>query len=215
MTQTKAVLIFGACVMAAAIGLIVMMGGGEEATTATPTKPTEPTGRITGSAATPPPLAETRKGEKPTVTASDTPRQPAAAEGTKEYELDGRKVRDHRSGDRAPIDVPPAVHPAEGPRIPSKLTSAIGQKVRAKVEECGKQIPAAARGEKPRVEGLVVIAIKNKVVTVTSATMQLRNVEGAAVDTAKACIEAGALTITESSTEPDLASYDINISFGL
>jgi hypothetical protein len=217
MTQTKAVLIFGACVIAAAVGLIVMMGGDgdDAATTTTQTKPTETGGSAGNAASPPPPVAGERNRDQPVVSSNDTPRGPAVAEGPTEYELDGRKVRDHRAGDRKPIDIPPAVHPAEGPRIASSLTSEIGQKVRAKVSECGAQIPADQRGEKPRAEGLVVIAIKNKQVTVNSATIQLRNVEGAAVEPAKACIEAAALAITQGTTEPDVASYDINISFSL
>lgn len=216
MTQTKAVLIFGACVMAAAIGLIVLMGGDDdEASTSTQTKPTEPAARA--GSAEPPPVADDRNRDKPVVSSSDEPRAPApaVAEGPKEYDLNGRKVRDHRAGDHAPIDIPPAVHPAEGPRIASSLTSEIGQKVRAKVAECGQQIPADQRGEKPRMEGLLNIAIKNKQVTVNSATIQLRNVEGAAVEPAKACIEAAAMTIVQGTTEPDVASYDINLSFSL
>ena len=87
--------------------------------------------------------------------------------------------------------------------------------MRAKVAECAAAIPQDARGDKPRVEGLVNIAIKDKQIVVTSATMQIRNVTGASLDATKQCIEAGAKTVTQPTTEADLETYDITVSFAL
>ena len=214
MSQTKAVAIFGACVLAAAIGLFVLMRDGDEPEGASP--PRAATAEPTSGAKPPPPLAPTLdsgSGDKPVVTSSDSPRSPAGE--VAEYDVGGRRVRDHRAGDHAPIDIPPAVVPPEGRRIPSTLTQEIGQRVRAKVAECAAAIPTEARGDKPRGEGLVVIAIKDKQVVVTSSTMQIRNVTGDSLAAAKQCIEAGAMTVTQPTTEPDLETYDITLSFAL
>lgn len=214
MSQTKAVAIFGACVLAAAIGLFLWMrdGGDPAAATAPAVTSAEPA----GSAKTPPPLAPTLgsgSGDRPVVTDSDSPRVPAGE--VKQYDVGGRLVRDHRAGDHRPIDIPPAIQPPEGRKIPSTLTQEIGQRVRAKIAECAAAIPPEARGDKPRVEGLVVIAIKDKQVVVTGATMQIRNVTDASLAATKQCIEAGAMTVTQPTTEADLETYDITVSFAL
>lgn len=210
MSQTKVIAILGGCVLAATAGLWFWMQGGGDDAVATPAQPTE---RV-GSAPPPPPpvLADQGGRDKPVVKESDVPRGTPALPAEEET----RPVRDHRfGGDEAPPDRPVMSGPPEGHRIASTLTVEIGQRVRAKVAECAAQIPAEARGDKPRAEGLIVIAIKDKQVTVTSATMQLRNVASGAVEAAKQCIEAGALTVTQATTEADVASYDINVTFAL
>ena len=61
------------------------------------------------------------------------------------------------------------------------------------------------------------LSIKAKQVTVTRATVQLREVTDAepAIATVKKCIEEKALTITQTAEENDVEAYDINLSYSL
>ena len=202
------VVIMGTFVLAGAVVLWLMMRSGDEAA-ATPSGET-----ITATKA--PPSATGPRESKPTVAPSLPAEAPAgSASEVKEYAVGDRRVRDHRSGQHAPIDIPPAVHPAEAPRIASNLTHAIGTKIKGIVKECAAALPVAGRGTKPRVEGKVVIAIKAKQVTVTEAVVQLRDVTDASVETIKKCIEEKALTLTQQADEIDLESYDINLAYTL
>jgi hypothetical protein len=211
MTQTKVVAILGGTVLIAALALWLLVKGGEHPK-ATPAAPVD---HVTAGSATPPPVAPALPGrDQPVVAATDTPRAPDE-EPVATYEVGGRTVHDHRKGEHAPVEIPPAVHPAEARRIPPSLTQEVAQKLRVKVGACGAAIPADARGEKPRVAGLMTIAIKDKQLTVSTATMKITGITGAAADAAKQCVEAGALAVTHTTTEADLPSYDINVSFAL
>jgi hypothetical protein len=142
--------------------------------------------------------------------------QPAPGEHPKEYVVGDIRVRDHRPGNHAPLDIPPNVHPIEGPVIPSTLTHEVSQKVRSVVMECTASLPKDARGVKPRVEGQVLIAIKDHKVTITSSTMQLRDVTGDAVEPTKQCIESKSTGIENSAPDvSDIEKYSINVSYAI
>jgi hypothetical protein len=142
--------------------------------------------------------------------------QPAPGEHPKDYVVGDIRVRDHRAGNNPPLDIPPNVHPIEGPVIPSTLTHEVSQKVRAVVTECTASLPKDARGEKPRVEGQVVIAIKDHQVKVTGSTMQLRNVTGDAVEPTKQCIEQKSIGLENSAPETsDIEKYTINVTYAI
>jgi hypothetical protein len=124
------------------------------------------------------------------------------------------RVRDHRSGEHARLDVPPAVHPPEGRKIASQLTSDIAQKVRAVMTECAARSAPAARGPTPRVDGTITIAIRDHQTTIKSAIVQLRDVTGG--DALKQCIEQGAVGIAvPAGDEPDVDGYAIALSLRL
>ncbi len=204
------VMIMGAFVLAGAIGLYIILGRDEA-----PSAP-EPTPIAVTEA--PPPATAPRPGSQPTVTPSlpsETPRTPG--DEVKEYAVGDTRVRDHRSGDRKPIDVPPSVHPPDGRKIQSNLTHEIGQRIKVMVKDCAQTLAAGARSSASRLEGQVVIAIKAKQVTVTKAVVQLREVAGdePAIETVKKCIEEKALTITQTAEENDVDAYDINLSYSL
>jgi len=203
------VMIFGGLVLAAGAGLWLMLRGDEPASPSpAPVTATEPA---------PIPTPPSRPESAPTVTPSlpgETPRGPAG-EPVKEYVVGDRRIRDHRSGEHAPIDIPPAVHPPDSRKITSNLTHEIGLKLKVIVKDCAQALPAGARSGDPRLEGKVVIAIKAKQVTVTSAVVQLRDVADASVEAVKKCIEDKALTVTHVAEENDLESYDINLSYSL
>lgn len=182
------------------------------------------------SDASPSPSTDTTQGSAVAVTTPTTPTvtpalpgekpalpQPAPGENPRDYVVGDIRVRDHRPGDHKPLDIPPNVHPIEGQKIPSTLTHEVAQKVLKVVTDCVAGIPAAARSDKPRVEGQVAINIKDHKVTVTKSTMQLRNVSGESVEPAKQCIESKSIGI-ESAAPPelnDLDNYTINVSFAM
>jgi hypothetical protein len=128
----------------------------------------------------------------------------------------GVRVRDHRSGDRTPSAVPPAVHPPGGRKIASHLTSDIAQKVRAVMTECAFSLPPDARGAEPRLDGTIEIAIKDRLATITSASVQLRDVSASAAAPVKRCIDEKSVGVaTSAGEEADVAGYAITLSFRL
>jgi hypothetical protein len=159
-------------------------------------------------------------GTRPAPSVTVPPPGAGSTTVVNDYMIGDVHVRDHRTGDHAPLDVPPAIHAPGGRKVPSELVSDIAQKVRAVVAACAASLPIAngpgGRGEKPRADGEIMIAIKNQLATVTSATIQLRDVEGATVESVKQCIEQKSIGIaTASGDEPDLEGYAITTSFRL
>ena len=142
--------------------------------------------------------------------------QPAPGENPRDYVVGDIRVRDHRAGDNAPLDIPPNVHPAEGRSLPSTLTHEVAQKVKAVMMECVASLPKDARGDHPRLEGQVMLAIKANKITVTKSTMQLRNVSGESVEPTKQCIESKTVGIENAAPDQaDLDEYPFNISFAI
>jgi hypothetical protein len=214
-------LVVGALVLlAAAVVLVVMLaqGGGDSSSSSagSATKPTE-----TATTPAPPPTLH-----NPSVTVTDRPRGettapptlPAGGENPREYAVGDNVVRDHRSGDHKPLDVPPNLHPNDSRMIPSELTHSISQKVKAVMKDCVASLPKDGRGEKPRLEGLIVIAIKDQTLAVTQSTIQMRDLDGlgAATEAAKQCVESHAVGLsTPAPGEADLPSYSIHLSFAI
>ena len=143
----------------------------------------------------------------PTVTDSDGPR---------EYAIGDIRVRDHRGGDHKPLDIPPQAKPAETRAIPSSLTHEIAQKVKTVMMSCVADLPQGVKTRQSRLEGQILISIKNERVTVTQSTMHLRNMTGDAVEPAKQCIESKSVGLENAAPQQeDLDSYSINISFAV
>lgn len=157
----------------------------------------------------------------PSVTDGTTqapPALPQASDGEhpRDYVVGDIRVRDHRSGDNKPLDIPPNAHPAEGRAIPSTLTHEVAGKVKQVMMQCVANLPKEARGNKPRLEGQISIAIKDKKVTVTKSTMQMRNVTGESVEPTKQCIEQKSIGLeTAAPDQDDLDDYTINLSFAI
>ena len=159
-------------------------------------------------------------GSAPTVTTGTTDHpalpQPAPGENPRDYVVGDIRVRDHRAGDNKPLDIPPNVHPAEGRSLPSTLTHEVAQKVKAVMMECVASLPKDARGEHPRLEGQVMLAIKANKLTITTSTMQLRDVSGESVEPTKQCITQKTVGIENAAPDQDdLADYPFNISFAI
>jgi len=150
----------------------------------------------------------------PSTTVSSQPPPPAGS--ANEYTIGGIQVRDHRSGSNAPLDIPPNIHRPNTRQLPSTLTSDIAQKVRGVLADCAKDLPKDARGDHPRLEGQVVVSIKDHQLTVTGATMQLRDVTGAALEPTRQCIEQHSVGLqTAASDQDDLDNYSIGVTFAV
>jgi len=147
---------------------------------------------------------------------SDPTTPGASGSNARDYMIGGVRVRDHRSGDHAQLDVPPAVHPPHGRKIPSQLTYDLTQRLGGVVNECAASVPPDGRGARPRVEGEIIIAIKSQQATVTSATFQLRDAAVASEAPVKACVEQKAVGLAvPSGDEPDLENYAITLAVRL
>ena len=141
---------------------------------------------------------------------------PGSGDNPREYQVGGTTVRDHRGGDRKPLDIPPNVHEPGGHAIQSTTTNAVSMKVQAVMKQCAASIPKESRGDKPRVEGQLTVAIKDKQVKVTGATVQPRNFADEAAGQLKQCMEQKSIGLADSvSGEADVADYTINISFAV
>ncbi|MGE3768489.1 MAG: hypothetical protein AB7L94_39935 [Kofleriaceae bacterium] len=164
---------------------------------------------ITPSATSPAPKLD------PTAEVKDTQEPPPKKElPTREYYVDGKLIRDHRPEGTPPIDLPPAIHPPDSRKMQPQSTGMITKAVKLVMRECVATIPPEERiGEKPKMEAVINIAVKDKTATVNKATIQLRDVRGSASDAAKSCIENKVLAVTEGVDEADLESYDITTSF--
>lgn len=133
-----------------------------------------------------------------------------------EYVIGDVRVRDHRSGSNAPLDIPPNIHRPNTRQLPSTLTADVAQKVRGVLIDCAKDLPKEARGDHPRLEGQVIVAIKDHKLTVTGATMQLRDVSGEALEPTRQCIEQHAIGLeTAASDQDDLDNYSIGVTFAV
>lgn len=196
--------VLAAVVLIAGVGLFVLLGkdGGKSAapTTTTTTGPDGATvTTTTGGGATP---------SLPMTGSAPTPG------GPDEYSVGGMKVRDHRRGDTEKLDIPPNVHPPGSTEIPPTLTQALAGQVKAVMRECVKSLPADARGERPKLEGQITIAVKDQKASITKSLVQLRDVNGDAVTAAKECIEQKAIGLNAPASDvPNLDAYTINLSF--
>lgn len=147
-------------------------------------------------------------------TAPGKPRIPPGA--VAEYRTGDVRIRDHRAGEHTPIDIPPRRPRPDGREIPSQLTSALGQGIRPVLRQCAAGIPAEARGAKPRIEGEILVSIKDHQATVTSATLKLRDVAEDARADAEQCLARAALGfVAPAGDESDIDDYSIMLSLTL
>lgn len=175
-----------------------------------------------GSSATTGGGAPATSGNAPTVTPAPSlpdnggsPRLPDRGSAS-EYVVGDVRVRDHRGGSNAPLDVPPNVHPPGQRQIPSSLTSAMAQRVRGVLAECTKDLSPEARGTHARLEGQIVVTIKDHTMSVASATMQLRDMPAEALDATRQCVEQKAVGLaTPAPDQDDLDKYSIGVTFAV
>lgn len=171
------------------------------------TDPVKPAGRGTRT--------QPGDGAHPALPARSAPAAPADP-SVSEYMVGDVLVRDHRTGEHAPIDVPPAVHPPLGRKIPSQLTSDIAHQLRAVVTECAASMLPGDRGATPHLDGQIMISIKDHQATITSATFQARDVAPTSQGLVKQCLEQKAIGVgVPSGDEADVEGYGITLSLRL
>jgi hypothetical protein len=148
----------------------------------------------------------------PRGTNADAVREPPL-----EYTLpDGRRVRDFRDPkDRKPMEIPPSVHAPGGRKIDPSLTGLYTDEIIKAMRACAQAVPANVRGPKPRLEGQIVIAIKQAQGSVTNAVFKITDISSESIaETGRQCVEQRALSVKVPATgEADLDSYSINLSF--
>jgi hypothetical protein len=185
-------------------------------------KTADDTASATGSGAGS--AAETSSGNHPSATVTPAPNLPGSSGAPRlseqgssnEYVVGDVRVRDHRGGSNAPLDVPPNVHPPGAREIPSRLTSAMAQQVRGVLAECTKDIPRDARGPHPRLEGQLIVNIKDHKMTVSGATMQLRDMPADSLDATRQCVEQKSIGLsTDAGDQDDLDNYSIGVTFAV
>jgi hypothetical protein len=144
----------------------------------------------------------------------------------KEYEINGKVVRDHRTGldgdagvwtppsdDKLPKPRAPKPQP-DGRQVAPQLTQNLGAGVKNVMRECAAQIPKESRGAEPRLLATITMSIKDKTATITDADIVLRDlVAGPPVDAATACMKEKLVGVTQATDEADVASYDLSISY--
>jgi hypothetical protein len=202
--------IIAAVALAAIGGFYLMLRGDGDAVEVTAAKKAEPGGGFTGPGHGPAAVP----GTQPRLAdGSDTRDLP---DKVKEYAANGAIIRDHRTGSHAPIDLDPNAAPPNTRKLQPTLTKAVSDKIRDVMHECVATLPANVRGERPRLEGTINIAIKDKVVSINKAQLAVKDVVGDAAEATRTCIETKSMAVTQAAgDEQDLPSYDINLSFTL
>jgi hypothetical protein len=141
----------------------------------------------------------------------------AGSDQVREYMVGDVKIRDHRTGDHKPMDIPPNIHPANGRALPTELTQEISQQVKRQLFACAKDLlPKEARGTKPKLEGTLSVAIKDHKLSVTGLESQIRDVDGPSASALKQCVEEKSAAFTSSAPkEADLDNYTIGLTFAI
>jgi len=207
----KAALTIAAAVVAAAVIALWLALGSDEPTRGAAADRAPHVAKITQAD-----RGNPARDSSPPPSVDDTPPASPHGRAVTDYMVGGARIRDHRSGDRTPSAVPSAIHPPGGRKIASQLTSAIAQKVRAVMTECALSLPPDARGAEPRLDGTIEIAIKDRQATITSASVQLRDVSVSAAAPVKRCIDENSVGVaTSAGEEAEVAGYAIALSFRL
>ncbi len=211
----------GVAVVALAVVLVWKLRQPPTTVTATPTPGATavPVAPPSSGSSTPfiaaPPVARTQDPARSGATVGG-PGSNAPVTPSVDYQVGNVQIRDHRGSNAVPIDTPPNIHRPDGRKVSTTVVSDLTAKMREVVASCAKDIPAEARGPKPRMEGAITIAIKGHQVSVSSSVLKLRDVVGAAVDPTQQCLEKGANALTYvAPDEADVESYQINLSFAV
>jgi hypothetical protein len=200
----------GLFVVAVVVGLWLLLS--KDDSTAAQASPTPRTPSGSASVHAPPPVGNVN------VTSGVAPRPTPAPSGDNPatYAVGDTTVTDHRGGKQQPVTDNPNPTPVEGRALPSTLTHEIAKQVQNVMNDCVASLPKEARGDRPRLEGDIVVAIKNKKMSITQSSLGLRNVTGDAVEPTKRCIESKTIGLENSAPDQaDLDTYPIHISFAI
>lgn len=187
----------------AAIAIWLLTKGGGEQPSTNPSA-------STSTSTSPTPSSPTK------VTPTPALADPKPEPGADEYTVGAVQVRDHRGGNSPHMDVPPNMHPPHAHELASTIVADVAQQVRGVMQQCAASLPREARGSSPRLDGQLVVAVKGEQLTVTGATMQLRDVYGAGLEPTRQCIEQRAIGLhAAAAKEPDVEGYSISVTFAL
>ncbi|HEX7841273.1 MAG TPA: hypothetical protein VF469_27535 [Kofleriaceae bacterium] len=171
---------------------------------------------------TAPPSLNPTSVQKFADTTPGKPGKPRIPSGTVTENRTGEvQVRDHRAPEPTPIEEPPPRQPRrprrpDGREIPSQLTSTLGLGIRPLLHPCTAGIPAEAQGPKARIEGEILISIKDHQAQITSATLSLRDVAEDARAAAEQCLARAPLGfVAPAGDESDIDDYSIALSLTL
>lgn len=204
-------LVLGLVVVAVGVGILAYLVSDHGQRAAAPPAPP-----AAGSAASATIVRDHTKMPPPVLPATTTVPATGGSDSADSYTIGGVQVRDHRGGGSPHMDIPPNIHPPEAHQISSTIVQDVAQQVRAVMKQCAVDLPGDARGTKPRVEGQLVVAIKDHQLTVTGATMQLRDVQGDALEPTRQCIEQRSVGLhAAAADEPDVDHYSISVNFAL
>ena len=208
--MSRKLLVVGALIVVALVLLWVFVrDGGDAAQPPQRAAPAQAAATTTSSpsASAAAPASAPRLPDDPAPTGSDSAR---------EYAVGGMQVRDHRSGTPQQMTLPPNVHAPGSRRVPTALVSAISEQVKDVMSTCAQDVPAAARGASPRLEGQLVVAIKDHQLSVTSATVKLTDIADDAAAQATQCIEQKSVGLAAPAPDQDdLDAYSIRISYAV
>ena len=211
------IVLAGLLVVAGIVAVLAMSSPAEEAhpqtqvTAASGAGTNRPGGSVATSTTTPTPTLPT-EATRPSEQGSEQ-----GSDVVKEYMVGGVKVRDHRTGEHQKMDLPPNMHPANGPSLPSDLTHDISQQVKNQMIQCASAIPRDVRGDKPKVDGQLQVAIKDHRLSLTSVTIQVRDITDAAASEAlRQCVQQRSASLTAvAKDQADLADYGIGVTFAI
>lgn len=169
-------------------------------------------------------IAEPQPG-KPRIPRSPRPRDPdpspaADPAGPTDRTIGERIVRDHRAGEhvQSPSGVPPAserevVAEMPGRKIDPRVNTGLSQQLRPALRDCAANLAPEVFGKKSRIEGQIVIAIKDHQTTITGASFELRDVAEAAQASIKQCLMQRAVgTTAPAGDEADVEGYPVSLS---
>jgi hypothetical protein len=211
--MTRGYLVLGAAiVLAAAIGLYMMVGAADDSTVARSDREDQKADQ--------PIVVDPGKNRIPREPARlpDRPAAAASASGAP-------RVRDHRAGEHAQTGLPSASAPPpasalppvrsapDGRQINAQVTADLSRKLRPSLKECAANLAPDVFGKKSRIEGEIVVAIKDHQATITSASLELRDVAEAAQPVLKQCLVRRAVGFTApAGDEADVDGYPITLS---
>jgi hypothetical protein len=202
----RVLLAFGAAiVVAGAVILLFALRARDEL------PPSEPTAEAPAAKPTqaPPPVNDGR----PPHTWRDrlAERDPVAVhpDGTREYDIDGTRVRDHTT--KPPSTAPVrAVPRADGRVVTPAVTQQLATDLRAGLRAC---VAGAGRGRgrNARVVGNVKLAIRGHQLSVTDSALEVTGIDDAA--SIKGCLAEAARAVTAATPdEADVEDYELRVS---
>jgi hypothetical protein len=204
----KLVIAVAAVLVVGAVALGLLMSGG--------TAPTASEKRASGGTVVP-----TGASQKPIPTLPADPSGSAVAatgsSNVREYMVGDTKIRDHRSGSNVPRDIPVNPHPANARELPAELTHDISQQVKRAIYECAAQVAKEVKGDKPKVVGQLVVAVKDHKLSITNMALETRDInDDAAAATLKQCSQDKSANFTSvAKDQDDVTDYAIQLNFAI